>query len=630
MTREAFDQLVRRIETRHGASPRRLGLIVAVWAALGYGWFISWILGFALLAGTFAYINFQVFGGTAMFLWVICGLILISGYRAIAPVLRLTLPEPTGRRLLKADAPELFARLATLRQTLQANPIHAVYLTPDLNASISQQPRLGILGWWRNRLHLGLPMLETLGQAEFETVLAHELAHHSRRHGRMIHWLYRLRQSWEQLFASLQQNGVQGEVSFRTLSAWFGRHYWPRFNAHAFVLSRVYEYEADRIAASLTTRDAACAALQQTAIVARVYNQTFWPAMEVLAQQEEKPPKDLVARFCTYLEAELATPGKAEALLQPELQSISTNADTHPCLRERLAALGWKGGSLPAKPESRSAAESLLGASVEPLRKTVNLLWQSHLGEQWSLWHRKAAFLRCQLGALRTANPEATAENLWDEASLHFDLGEKPNAEALLHDILRLQPNAPSATYALGRLLVEREDPAGAALLEEAIRLEPDCTAPACGLLLQHYQQQGDAEAIRQTAIRLDRYEQRASTGWSDLSAISTKDRLAPHGLSEAELAPLRKALAAHPAIRSARLVRKEFSYPVRQPVFLLCLHTRRFWWRRMEKEKALIDALLLPPLLPGRVRIFTPSRTLRRLARQMPREAQIHDTRYR
>jgi Zn-dependent protease with chaperone function len=91
--------------------------------------------------------------------------------------------------------------------------------------------------------------LDGLTPEEFQAVLAHELAHLSREHGRFGRWIYRLRRSWSQVFEQLSRPRGQGEVSLRPLIVKFIDWFWPRFNAYAFVLSRTDEYEADAMAA---------------------------------------------------------------------------------------------------------------------------------------------------------------------------------------------------------------------------------------------------------------------------------------------------------------------------------------------------------------------------------------------
>jgi Zn-dependent protease with chaperone function len=73
-----------------------------------------------------------------------------------------------------------------------------------MNAGVQQVPRFGIFGS-RNFLVLGLPLLQAVTPTELRAVVAHELAHLSRSHGRVNVWLYRIRATWGQLLESLEE-----------------------------------------------------------------------------------------------------------------------------------------------------------------------------------------------------------------------------------------------------------------------------------------------------------------------------------------------------------------------------------------------------------------------------------------
>src|SRR5204862_8332753 len=128
--------------------------------------------------------------------------------------------------------------------------------------SVRQPPRLSLFGSCRNHLLLGRPLLESLSPAAVNGVLAHDFAPLSREHGRLTHWLYRLRRSWDRVFeTNFRHPKFRGEVSLRILISKFVDWFWPRFNAHAFVFSRLTEYEADALAAQIAGKENIASAL---------------------------------------------------------------------------------------------------------------------------------------------------------------------------------------------------------------------------------------------------------------------------------------------------------------------------------------------------------------------------------
>ncbi len=103
--------------------------------------------------------------------------------------------------------PALFQEIAQVRRALRARPIHEVILTSEMNAAVCQVPRLGLFGWPRNYLILGLPLMASMPVEQFRAVLAHEFGHLSKNHARFGNWIYRIRQVWYRLLGALEEQG---------------------------------------------------------------------------------------------------------------------------------------------------------------------------------------------------------------------------------------------------------------------------------------------------------------------------------------------------------------------------------------------------------------------------------------
>jgi len=124
---------------------------------------------------------------------------------AILRALWVRFPRPDGVAVTRAQAPALFTMVEELRRKLACPRFHHVLLTAEWNAAVAQRPRLGPFGWYENYLQLGLPLMTGLSLDEFRAVLAHELGHLSRNHGRFGSWIYRIRATWGRLLESLHQ-----------------------------------------------------------------------------------------------------------------------------------------------------------------------------------------------------------------------------------------------------------------------------------------------------------------------------------------------------------------------------------------------------------------------------------------
>jgi len=225
MTNEEFDALVSKLEQQAIRSPAIYKSKVVLLGLIGYaylGLVLSLILGLflSLLASIF-YLK-----AIAIKLAIPVGLVLWKMVKAMW----VKIPPPTGRVLQSAEAPALFSLIETLRVKLKAPPFYQVILTGDFNAAVVQLPQLGIFGWYRNYLLIGLPFMKALTPAQFEAVVAHELGHLSYGHGRISTWIYRVRAAWTRLLSALDQQRSWSVNIFRPFLKWYA----PYFNAYTF------------------------------------------------------------------------------------------------------------------------------------------------------------------------------------------------------------------------------------------------------------------------------------------------------------------------------------------------------------------------------------------------------------
>src|ERR1043165_5613858 len=473
MTRQQFDTFVKEIETRYAGNTHSLQRRVLYWAAIGYAGFFGWIAAVVLLASVFLILGFQS-GVDGLVFFIIALLVLLGGGWWVARALWIRFPQPKGRAITKLDAPNLFARLEELRVKCRSVPFHSVLITTDFNAAVAHRPRLGMLGWPRRYLIVGLPLLELLSEAEMTAVLAHEFAHLSRKHARLGHWIYRLRLSWEFMFTQyLNKPQFEGEISSRTLIRKYVNWFWPFFNAHAFVLSRANEYDADSVAASITGSQSIAAALARIRAFDEIIDEKFWPELWQQAVKIPEPPSDPFDQLAAFVRTHFQTP--RPELLDRALLVITTNNDTHPCLRERLLNLSFNepnslARSLISLPASESAATFFLGPSLESIRKDVNDAWRKECQEPWKKRYDRGIALDHRIQAVeKSLSHRLDAETLWEKARSIMDAQNEAAAEPLFRQILALLPSHAPTNFCLGRKLLTDDNPEGVAHIERAI-----------------------------------------------------------------------------------------------------------------------------------------------------------------
>jgi len=271
---------------------------------------------------------------------------------------------PPGPELTSADAPELFSVLTAVAGTTgQEMPAH-VYLVNDVNAFVTQ--RGGVMGIGSKRvMGIGLPLLQSLTVQELEAVLAHEFGHYHSGDVKIGPWIYKTRAAIGRTIAKLQDSFLQkifvayGNVFLRVTHA----------------VSRRQEFIADEVAAHAAGAAAMASALRKVHGSAVAFNNYWRAEVSPLLNSGYLPP--LAAGFDRFVQAESVSSQVAESIRAEEATGESSEYDTHPPLRERVAALHSfpQGSTGDARP-----AVSLLG---DPQRWERRLL-ASAINEDWA------------------------------------------------------------------------------------------------------------------------------------------------------------------------------------------------------------------------------------------------------
>jgi Zn-dependent protease with chaperone function len=593
VTRAEFDERVRRLEAAARDHPALYRLRVVVLALLGYGYIALVLAG--LLALTGAALVLAASGrGVALFVKVLL---------ALAPLLVVVvrsfwvrLAPPTGRALGAGELPALFATIERVRSRLRAPRVDCVLLDANLNAGVVQVPRLGILGWPRNFLILGLPLLQALPPREFEAVLAHEFGHLSGTHGGLGGWIYRIRAGWQRLAAALDAQEHWGRFLFRRFFRWYA----PFFASYSFVLARAREYEADRSAAQLVGPRSAADALLRLRLADAALQQRFWPGVYREADHSASPTPSPYLAMAGLGSA--FAPGDAEGWLAPELRRPTTNDDTHPSLADRLAALGEAPRVPPAPGET--AAERLLGPALPALAAAIDAEWRRSVESWWTQRFRYVSEAKPRLRELeaRAARGPLSLTEAWDRARFTEEFRDADAAFPLYAELAAAHPDFAPGRFAYGRLLLQRQDPGGLEHLDRAMDRDGEAILPACELACAFLSARGLEEraapyrerALERQEILREAQEERAKL---ELRAIYL-----PHGLEREALDALRSQLAARPEVRRAFLVRKAVRHFPERPLFVLGVERAGPWYGRLigRGNAALQSALARELELPG------------------------------
>lgn len=625
MTRQDFEDLVRRIEARYAGRPAALERATAAWVTLGRAAILSWLALLGLLgAAAFA-------GGVvlepAVGLWLLAVgvLLIVYGLSQAGLFLLFEVDPPAGRVLRPGEAPALDAMLDALRGAMQSRPFDEVRVSMDFNAGVRELPRLGVFGWPRTVLELGLPLLTVLAPEELRAVLAHEFVHLSARHGRGGGRISHLHRMWSDVFERIQRPAAgRLDRAVRWAAAGFAGWYWPRLHARSLVLSRVQEYQADREAASLCGAETMAWALWRMECLIPWLSERFWPDLHQEAVHRPEPPADVLDRMRAALETPPA-PEEAARWKGRGLGRATGHDETHPAFLDRARALGrsadgFREAGFPeaARP---SAAEALLGEDRGAIERELAAHWQQGARASWRDRHYRAAAEARRRGPGETAAPvpdPSDAIALWEAARTAADLQGPAAAEPLLRAVLGRDPRHPGAGVLLGHHRMGLGDPEGERLLWQVVEQEDEQWTPRAGAALhEHYRSSGQVDRQRDVRVLLDRHEEAVTRARRERATVSPRDTFLPHGLADEQIEPLRSLLAAQEACGAAWLVRKAVRLFPHRPLFLLCVRGLPARWgrRHPERDWELARRLIPRVELPGQVLVIARYGLFRKLA---------------
>jgi len=576
MTNEQFHSLVFQLEEQASRDPSAYKLRVVLLALLGNAYLgMMLLLIFILFAALLA--SIVVLKALGVKLALVVGFFLWM----IVKALHVKIAPPRGMELRAKDAPELFAMIADLRRRLGAPAFHHVLVTDDFNAGVVQAPRLGIFGWHRNYLLIGLPLMKALSVEQFSAVLAHEFGHLARGHGRMSNWIYRQRLRWSRLMHALEAHESKGSVLFRPFLNWYA----PYFNAYSFPLARANEYEADAAAARLTSPEAAAEALTSVNVIDSYLGERYWPKIhrqaDELPQPGFAPYSDMAHGLSTDMDA-----ASAHIWLQQALVRQTTVDDTHPALADRLKAIGASARLAPPAPGK--AADRLLGAALATVTAAFDRRWRDSIEPAWQERHREVQEGRrrlAELDALHEGGTALTWKEAFERASLTEGIGGKPDeALAQFHALHEREPENAWINFGLGSRLLARGDAAGIAMVERAMQLEEQVILQGCTALRDYYWQRGKEDEARLWHQHLVDRTQLLDAAEQERNSVRVKDKFEQHGLPTEALEELRVQLRVIPGLHRAYLVRKRVQHFPQNPCYvlgfsasgMLQLHTKR------------------------------------------------------
>jgi Zn-dependent protease with chaperone function len=596
MDDERWEALVRRLEPQARAHPAAYRRKVVLLAVLGYAFIATLLLLLVGLGVLVVVLALSSSGLVLKFLIPIAALFFV-----ILRALYVKVTPPEGVRLKRSKAPKLFTMIDEVRKRIRGPRVHDVRVDGDTNASVVQVPRaLGIFGS-RNYLVLGLPYLNALSADQMRAVVAHELGHLSRAHGRFGAFVYRVRATWFSLLHGLEMRQSMWTGLVRRFFVW----YVPYFNAYSLPLARAHEFEADDAAVDAAGKEATGASLVKGMLAARWAQESYWPGVFRRALDEPAPPQTAM----TPMAEGIAKASHVEnvELWYRRLLEIETDVyDSHPSIAERLAHLELdpqKALQLAQEDGGPSAASAYFGEAEPEIVAAVDQAWREDVMTHWHEQHSEAQRDKSELARL-DASDELSSEDALRRAHLTEMFRTEDEALARYRELVDTENEVP-ARFAVGRLLLQREDDAGLRWLDEAMDRDPEAVLPGCQVafmyLLEH-DRENEAEAYSNRAEQQAKVFEHAA---GERSEVSVEDRLEPPDLPGDVLAKLRENVAWHEEVAEAFLVRKRTDHlDDTHPFYVLAVvpksNFRTAWKETDDDAEPLEERVARDVSLPG------------------------------
>ncbi|MEV6120400.1 M48 family metalloprotease [Streptomyces sp. NPDC052077] len=256
----------------------------------------------------------------------------------IATVSRAEDHPPGAVPLRRAEAPALWTLTEELAGRLRTRPPSRIYLTPEVNASVSEEARMLGFAVGRRTLYLGVPLLR-LEPLELRAVLCHELGHYAGRHTRFGAVTHRGAASLRSTLFRLRMTARadQSRIGYaRFFQAVIGAYAWVYLRL-SLAVRRRQELEADAGAVAEAGPAATAGALRSVYALGVLWTGFVEEYLRPV-QRLGYAPENVFEAFGAMLDHPLIRQQAAQLRARPAEPERSP-LDSHPPLARRLALI---------------------------------------------------------------------------------------------------------------------------------------------------------------------------------------------------------------------------------------------------------------------------------------------------
>jgi Zn-dependent protease with chaperone function len=448
----------------------------------------SLYLLFAFIPAAVLAILSATFYGPKLAMWI--GLILFIGVWWIYGQ-----PDPIDDRHdihVPPDSP-IYTLVHELTTSLNAPRIHSIVLDDQLNAAAyTSRGFFSLIGVHR-KLILGVPLLRLLSGDEMKAVIAHELGHFSRNHGKLGHWLYRVRSKWG-LYLLMHRDVDDGFIE--STQKLIAKRFIPYFLKQSSAWSHQCEYEADASAASIHLESHLISALAKMELHDYLRHSQIQHLVTKWQLAFKTPPIDMLADIEHVTRMQSASAFES-ALAHAQLRPLEL-FDTHPRLQQRAQALTLSIDT-PVWPLSCAGAE-FFKTEWPTIESAHQQRWHHKRQDSWRIEHYRLQWIKIQA--------ELHKEDVNLQAIASATLTPTVQALSNLRTLVLTQPNNAYLKYTLGSCLIatqlQTQGEEGLEHLQAAIRLNKKMVIANLQRMHSYHAERDDVGKLTRILNRLD------------------------------------------------------------------------------------------------------------------------------
>ena len=522
--------------------------------------------------------------------------------------LYIKIPKQTGIKLSRIEASKIYELIDNLSLKIKSPKIHEILIDNEINCTVSQYPRpfLELFGLYENTITIGLPLLDLLTVDEFTSVLAHELAHLSDKHGAFILFIYRVRRSWEQIYLNLTKNSESS--TYNKLLIDFAKWYVPYFDAFSAILLRSQESSADNISASITSGQTLAKALIRIGIANKFFNDKHIEVLNKKIQILRIPPNDIPFLHREIFNLNIEKKDIAK-ILNDSIELVD-KTDSHPPLLNRLNALlpdtNWVEfisniDNLKFNYNAEPSAITLLNTVTDEKYTEYFKNICGKFYEEWTQDHESynETFEKINYLELKFKEKSISKEEVCELGYLYFTVKFDKEALDLLLSLIEPPFNDVAIlNYYIGLSYRDIDNQLAIKYLNKSVELDISFLIPSYSVIIDFLEEQKKIDEANDYKKKIEDYAVNFDLEYKKCLGLNKNDIVEKHDLSDKELAIAGNLFYFFPQIVNVYAIKKSVPKILNnnQIVFLVTFN-RPNWFKTFYQKihNSLLDALNLP-----------------------------------